>query len=113
MHFPDTLAMKGFYAVVVQGVLAASMAQAAWPGWAGAKDAGQQTLETLGGGIETLQQAPKGGLTPLGLIAVFSPVLLYGVFSIIRTTLNPRLKVDWLPSMHLLPLRPLLQLEPT
>lgn len=73
------------------------MAQAAWPGWAEAKDAGQQTLETLGGGIETLQQAPKGGLTPLGLIAVFSPVLLYGVFSIIRTTLNPRLKVPSLP----------------
>ncbi|KAK9835915.1 hypothetical protein WJX74_010890 [Apatococcus lobatus] len=78
----------------MQGLLTASLMQAAWPGMAEAKDAGQQTLETLGGGIETIQQTPKGGLTPLGLIAVFSPVLLYGVFSIIRTTLNPRLKLS-------------------
>ena len=64
---------------------------------------GSRTLETLGGGIETLQQAPKGGLTPLGLIAVFSPVLLYGVFSIIRTTLNPRLKVGPPPPLSPFP----------
>ncbi len=67
--------------------------QAVSPSSAHAKDVAQQTIETLGGGQEVISAAPKGGLTPLGLIAVFSPVILYGIFSVIRSTLNPRLKV--------------------
>ena len=77
----------------LQALGVAASLQAGSPSAAQAKDAAQQTIETLGGGQEVISAAPKGGLTPLGLIAVFSPVILYGIFSIIRSTLNPRLKV--------------------
>ncbi len=76
-----------------QALGAAALLQALLPGAADAKDIVQQTQETLGGGTEILEKGGGGGLTPLGIAAVFSPVILYGIFSVIRTTINPRLKV--------------------
>ncbi|KAK9863343.1 hypothetical protein WJX84_008884 [Apatococcus fuscideae] len=77
----------------LQALGAAALLQALLPGAADAKDIVQQTQETLGGGTEILEKGGGGGLTPLGIAAVFSPVILYGIFSVIRTTINPRLKL--------------------